>query len=93
MNNSMESLTVMTKTKYKIVLLGDQYVGKTALIDRFVNDRFEMSYDVFLTFHQFRPQLESISSSETLFIIVKHIVYNYGILLDSKDSKVLFQVI
>ena len=54
MNNSIESLTVITKTKYKIVLLGDQYVGKTALIDKFVNDRFEMTYDVFVRFHQFR---------------------------------------
>ena len=37
---SVSSMTVGGKIKYKIVLLGDQYVGKTAIIDRFINDRF-----------------------------------------------------
>ena len=41
-------MTVGGKIKYKVVLLGDQYVGKTAIIDRFINDHFEDSYSVYL---------------------------------------------
>lgn len=37
---SLTSSTVGGKTKYKVVLLGDQMVGKTSIIDRFINDRF-----------------------------------------------------
>ena len=37
---SLSSSTVGGKIKYKIVLLGDQHVGKTSIIDRFINDRF-----------------------------------------------------
>lgn len=45
---SLTSSTVGGKTKYKIVLLGDQHVGKTSIIDRFINDRFETTYNVHL---------------------------------------------
>lgn len=45
---SLTSSTVGGKTKYKIVLLGDQHVGKTSIIDRFINDRFETTYSVHL---------------------------------------------
>lgn len=43
---SLSGVTAGSKTKYKIVLLGDQYVGKTSIIDRFINDKFETSYNV-----------------------------------------------
>lgn len=43
---SLSSSTVGGKIKFKIVLLGDQHVGKTSIIERFINDRFENSYDV-----------------------------------------------
>ena len=29
------------RTKFKIVLLGDLQVGKTSIIERFINNRFE----------------------------------------------------
>ena len=45
---SLASSTVGGKTKYKVVLLGDQMVGKTSIIDRFINDRFENSYSVLI---------------------------------------------
>jgi small GTP-binding protein len=45
---SLTSSTIGGKTKYKIVLLGDQHVGKTSVIDRFINDRFETTYSVYL---------------------------------------------
>jgi GTPase SAR1 family protein len=37
---SVSSMTVGGKIKYKIVLLGDQSTGKTAIIERFINDKF-----------------------------------------------------
>jgi GTPase SAR1 family protein len=37
---SIESSTVSGRTKVKIVLLGDQSVGKSAIIEKFVNDKF-----------------------------------------------------
>ena len=43
---SVSSVTVGGKIKYKLVLLGNQHVGKSAIIDRFINDRFEESYHV-----------------------------------------------
>lgn len=39
-------MTVGGKIKYKIVLLGDQSTGKTAIIERFINDKFEETYNV-----------------------------------------------
>ena len=35
-------------SKYKIVLVGDAFVGKTCLINRFIYDTFDMSYQVLL---------------------------------------------
>ena len=43
---SVSSMTVGGKIKFKIVLLGDQFVGKSSIIDRFINDKFEESYNV-----------------------------------------------
>lgn len=43
---SLCSSTVGNKIKYKVVLLGDQHVGKTSIIDRFINNRFETVYNV-----------------------------------------------
>ena len=43
---SVSSMTVGGKIKYKLVLLGDQHVGKSSIIDRFINDKFEESYNV-----------------------------------------------
>jgi len=34
-------------SKYKVVFLGDASVGKTCLINRFINDTFEPDYKVF----------------------------------------------
>lgn len=37
---SISSMSVRTKPKYKLILLGDQAVGKTCLIEQFVNGKF-----------------------------------------------------
>ena len=39
MNNSVSTAT--GKTKIKIVLLGNQSVGKSSIIDKYVNDKFD----------------------------------------------------
>ena len=42
----MESIrSQISRTKYKIVLLGDQGTGKTSIISRFINDSFRPDYD------------------------------------------------
>ena len=43
---SISSFTVKGKTKVKAVLLGDQNVGKTSIIERYINDKFEESQNV-----------------------------------------------
>jgi GTPase SAR1 family protein len=34
--------------KYKVIFLGDQGVGKSCIINRFVQDRYEPNYQVLL---------------------------------------------
>ena len=88
---SLSSSTVGGKIKYKIVLLRDQHVGKTSIIWRFINDRFENNYDV--RYFPFRPPLESISLSEISHIRINIIDCNSGILLDKKGSEVWYPAI
>jgi GTPase SAR1 family protein len=33
--------------KYKVIFLGDQGVGKSSIINRFVQDRYEPNYQVY----------------------------------------------
>jgi GTPase SAR1 family protein len=35
------------KTKYKIILLGDQSTGKSSIIERFMHDKFSERANVF----------------------------------------------
>ena len=45
------------KLKYKLVFLGDQHVGKTALINRFINNTYDQTYNVSI------PQMRQPSAS------------------------------
>ena len=45
MSRSIASTTT-NRQKYKIVFLGDQGVGKSSIIDRFVNDNFDENSSV-----------------------------------------------
>ena len=45
---SVSSFTVKGKTKIKIVLLGDQNVGKTSIIERYINNKFDDSQTVLI---------------------------------------------
>lgn len=51
---SINSSAAGGRVKYKIVLLGDSKVGKTAIIERFINNKFEEGYNVCLV--KFRQQ-------------------------------------
>lgn len=41
---TLESTTGLSKFKYKVVFLGDQSVGKTSIIHRFIYDSFDDNY-------------------------------------------------
>ena len=45
MNNSVSTMT--GKTKLKVVLLGNQAVGKSSIIEKYVKDIFDDSNNVF----------------------------------------------
>ncbi len=45
-NGSKGGTGSVIPAKYKIVFLGDQFVGKTSLINRFMYDTFEDVYQV-----------------------------------------------
>jgi GTPase SAR1 family protein len=79
------------KLKYKLVFLGDQHVGKTALINRFINNTYDQTYNVSIP--QMRPQSESISSSRTSPTKKDTIGCNSGTQPDRKDLKVSFPAI
>lgn len=74
---SLSSSTVGGRTKYKIVLLGDQQVGKTSIIERFINNRFEESYNVLAATS--RPPSASTSLSKTSSTATDPTAYNSGI--------------
>ncbi len=42
--NLTQENSTMGKLKYKVVFLGDQSVGKTSIIHRFIYDQFDESY-------------------------------------------------
>jgi GTPase SAR1 family protein len=48
------------RTKYKIIFLGDQSVGKSSIIEKYIKDRFEEGLNVIL------PTLSQ--QSELIFI-------------------------
>jgi GTPase SAR1 family protein len=56
--------TVSPLAKYKLVFLGDQSVGKTSIITRFMYDKFDTTYQV-----QFLHSLFSFSLCYAFFII------------------------
>lgn len=87
---SRSSTTVSSRSKLKIVFLGDQSTGKTSVIDRYINNTFNPSQDVNLVL--FRPLLVSISWEKMWDIKTANIDYNFGIQLDKRDSEAWFQI-
>ena len=81
MNQSASTLT--GRTKIKIVLLGNQSVGKSSIIERYIKNVFEETANVHVLVRS--PQSESIFWSKTSPIKTKTIGFNSGTLLDRKD--------
>ena len=44
--------------KFKMILFGDEMVGKTAITDRFVNNKFENDYIALLSYNVFEKRIE-----------------------------------
>ncbi len=44
--SSMSTTTASGKIKYKLVFLGNQNVGKSSIIDKYINDKFDESSNV-----------------------------------------------
>ena len=50
MDKSEELDNSIMTVRYKLVLVGDTMVGKTAILDRSINDKFSGDYDVIKSF-------------------------------------------
>lgn len=74
------------KRTYKIVLLGDSSTGKTSIIDRFVNNKFEEKDNVPVDI--FSPPSALTFSARTSPIRAPPAGYNSGTLLGKKDIAV-----
>lgn len=75
----------ISKKTHKIIFLGDSGVGKTALIDKFANNRFEDFFNVPSKPYS-RPSA-STSSARTLSSRAPPAGSNYGIRPDSRSLK------
>ena len=58
---------VSALAKYKLVFLGDQSVGKTSIITRFMYDKFDNTYQVRRP-ARLLPLLRSLSIPRVLFV-------------------------
>ena len=74
------------KRTYKIVLLGDSSTGKTSIIDRFVNNKFEEKDNVPILI--FSPLLALTFSARTSPIRAPPAGCSSGILLGRRDIAV-----
>jgi len=85
-NLNLSKGTIPPLLKYKIVFLGDQAVGKSSIINRFIYDIFDGNEHVYA--YRLRGlQLESISFLKTSFSRIKRFVYNFGTLQAKKGLK------
>ena len=54
--------------RYKMILFGDESVGKTSLVERFINDKFEESYISTLGYNLYQKQINYENS--TIFLMI-----------------------
>ena len=79
------------RTKYKLILLGDQSVGKSSIIEKYIKDKFQEGFNVLFFIKS--PQLELIFILKMLQEKENITEFNYGIRQDNKDSEVLYLII
>ncbi len=79
-NLNLTKGTIPPLLKYKIVFLGDQAVGKSSIINRFIYDIFDGNEHVLGLLYRDQP-LVLISFRKTFFLNKKLSDYNFGILL------------
>lgn len=85
-NLNLSKGTIPPLLKYKIVFLGDQAVGKSSIINRFIYDIFDGNEHVFVTIPSDPPSALT-SSLKTSSFKTKPFAFNSGTPLDRKDSK------
>jgi GTPase SAR1 family protein len=74
------------RTKFKIIFLGDQSVGKSSIIEKYIKDKFEEGLNVSLPL--LSPPSASIFTSKTSPETANISEYNSGTQQDSNDSEV-----
>jgi GTPase SAR1 family protein len=77
--------------KFKIVLVGDQNVGKSSIIARYIRNEFDPTKNVLAT--KYSQPLVSTLSAKTSQLVEKSYVSNFGIRLDKNVLKVSSLVI
>ncbi|KAF5749803.1 hypothetical protein HS088_TW03G00128 [Tripterygium wilfordii] len=86
--------TVSPLAKYKLVFLGDQSVGKTSIITRFMYDKFDTTYqwrkdavsgqrpiyrvDIVLQFHNFTNSMSAQTNMNQTTLTSPHIPSELG---------------
>lgn len=91
-NLNLTKGTIPPLLKYKIVFLGDQAVGKSSIINRFIYDIFDGNDHVRLNSCR-DPQLASISFPRTFSYKKKLFASNSGILQGNKGFEHWFPII
>lgn len=91
-NLNLTKGTIPPLLKYKIVFLGDQAVGKSSIINRFIYDIFDGNEHVPVPLFRDLP-LALISSRRIFFWRKKLYVCSSGTLLDNKDFDLSFPTI
>jgi len=90
-NLNLSKGTIPPLLKYKIVFLGDQAVGKSSIINRFIYDIFDGNEHVSSSPLRDLPS-ESTLSPKTFFCKIKLFGCNFGILQDNNVSKHSYQI-
>ncbi|KAG0498634.1 hypothetical protein HPP92_003325 [Vanilla planifolia] len=75
---------VSALAKYKLVFLGDQSVGKTSIITRFMYDKFDNTYQGYCWSERFRSLIPSYIRDSSVAVIVYDISSRQSFLNTSK---------